>query len=91
MKEGLQICFGETWAHCLIIYNCFSDVLEFDTTYKTNIYGRPLAIFVGSNNHRATILFGSSLLVDETVETYTWLLKTFLHSMKGKKTSFDND
>lgn len=66
-------------------YNYFSDVLKFDTTYKTNKYGRVLAVFVGSNNHHATILFGCSLLVDETVETYTWLLKTFLHSMKEEK------
>ncbi|XP_040364040.1 protein FAR1-RELATED SEQUENCE 5-like [Rosa chinensis] len=66
-------------------YNAFGDVLIFDSTYKTNIYGRPLAVFVGCNNHRATVLFGCALLVDETEETYHWAITAFLTSMYGKK------
>jgi zinc finger SWIM domain-containing protein 3 len=66
-------------------YNSFGDVLIFDSTYKTNLYGKPLVVFVGTNHHRATVLFGCALLVDETVDTYTWVLNSFLASMKGKK------
>ncbi|XP_040372470.1 protein FAR1-RELATED SEQUENCE 5 isoform X2 [Rosa chinensis] len=69
----------------LLDYCCFGDVLVFDSTYKTNHYGKPLVLFVGSNNHLLTTIFGFALLVDETVETYTWVLQMFLESMEGKK------
>ncbi|KAK2638164.1 hypothetical protein Ddye_025959 [Dipteronia dyeriana] len=46
-------------------YNCFGDVLAFDSTYKTNVYQKPFVMFVGANHHRKTILFGFGLLVDE--------------------------
>ncbi|KAK9912722.1 hypothetical protein M0R45_036571 [Rubus argutus] len=66
-------------------YNAYGDVLIFDSTYKSNIYGKPLALFVGCNNHRSTVLFGCALLVDETEETYNWVVTCFLKSMHGKK------
>ena len=56
----------------------------FDSTYKTNAYNQPLVLFVGTNNHRGSIVFGAALISDETVETYTWLLRIFLESMNGK-------
>ncbi|KAK9943739.1 hypothetical protein M0R45_009339 [Rubus argutus] len=39
-------------------YNNFDDILIFDSTYKSNVYGTPLVVFVGCNNHRASVLFG---------------------------------
>lgn len=69
----------------LIDYNAYGDVVIMDTTYKTNIYGKPLAVFVGVNNHRATVLFGCALLVDETEDTYKWVVSSFLSSMNEKK------
>ena len=33
-------------------YECFGDVLAFDTTYKINVYKKPLVILVGVNHHR---------------------------------------
>ncbi|XP_024163625.1 protein FAR1-RELATED SEQUENCE 5 [Rosa chinensis] len=69
----------------LLDYTRFGDVLIFDCTFKTNIYQRPLAVFVGANNHRGTVLFGSAILVDDTIDTYKWALQTFLGAMKDKK------
>ncbi|KAL6214945.1 hypothetical protein ACLB2K_014377 [Fragaria x ananassa] len=66
-------------------YCSYGDVLIFDSTYKTNMYEKPLVVFVGTNNHRGTVIFGSALLVDETEETYNWVLTAFLASMKQKK------
>ncbi|BBH08825.1 hypothetical protein Prudu_021131 [Prunus dulcis] len=60
----------------LLDYIAYGDVLIFDSTYKTNVYDKPLVLFVGSNNYRST---------DETFETYKWLLETFMASMKDKK------
>ncbi|KAK0602966.1 hypothetical protein LWI29_000013 [Acer saccharum] len=65
-------------------YAFFGDVLAFDATYRTNVYRRPLVMLVGVNHHHSTTIFGFGLLGDETVETYTWLLQTFLVAMHGK-------
>ncbi|RVX06762.1 Protein FAR1-related sequence 5 [Vitis vinifera] len=66
-------------------YSCFGDVLAFDTTYRTNAYKKPLVILVALNHHHQIIVFGSALLVDESVSTYTWVLETFLDAMNNKK------
>ncbi|KAK2659889.1 hypothetical protein Ddye_006422 [Dipteronia dyeriana] len=65
-------------------YGYFGDVLAFNATYKTNVYRRPLVMLVGVNHHKSTTIFGFGLLGDEIVETYTWLLRTFLVAMHGK-------
>ncbi|KAK0607569.1 hypothetical protein LWI29_016840 [Acer saccharum] len=52
-------------------YAFFSDVLAFDSTYRTNVYRRPLVMLVGVNHHHSTTIFGFGLLCDETVDTYT--------------------
>ncbi|KAK0577467.1 hypothetical protein LWI29_033321 [Acer saccharum] len=65
-------------------YRYFGDVISFNSTYRTNCYNRSLVIFVGVNTHTKTTIFGFELLVDETVETYTWILQTFLEAMHGK-------
>ncbi|KAK0575930.1 hypothetical protein LWI29_009276 [Acer saccharum] len=66
-------------------YAFFGDVLAFDSTYRTNVYRRPLVMLVGVNHHHSTTIFGFGLLCDETVDTYTWLLQTFLVAMHGQK------
>ena len=38
-------------ASCRAAYADFGDCITFDTTYKTNIYHMPLAVFIGVNNH----------------------------------------
>ena len=66
-------------------YQCFGEVLAFDTTYKKNKYNWPLVIFSGVNHHRNTVVFGSALVADETEETYKWVLMTLLEAMDGKQ------
>ncbi|XP_010246752.1 PREDICTED: protein FAR1-RELATED SEQUENCE 5-like [Nelumbo nucifera] len=66
-------------------YSCFGDVLIFDSTYKTNVYGKPLLIFLVMNNHHQTIIFAAALLADETEDSYMWMLDTFLRAMGGRK------
>ncbi|KAK8958056.1 Protein FAR1-RELATED SEQUENCE 5 [Platanthera zijinensis] len=74
-------------ARMQIDYNLFGDVLTFDTTYGTNRAARPLGVFLGLNHHRETVVFGASLLYDETIESFIWLFETFLEAMNAKKTS----
>jgi zinc finger SWIM domain-containing protein 3 len=65
-------------------YLCFGDVLAFDTTYQKNKYNYPLVVFSGCSHHLQTVIFGVALVADETIETYIWLLKTFLSCMQYK-------
>ena len=51
-------------------YACFGDVLAFVTTYRTNAYKKPLVVLIGVNHHHQTVVFGSALLIDESVGTY---------------------
>lgn len=65
------------WCHAQSFdwYQKYGDVVVFDTTYKVNSYDMPCGIFVGIDNHGKTILFGCALLRNETVSTFTWLMK----------------
>ena len=65
-------------------YARFGDVLVFDTTYRTNAYRKPFVILVGVNNHWQSTIFGCALLPDEKVETYIWVLETFIALVNGK-------
>ncbi|PKA56056.1 Protein FAR1-like sequence 5 [Apostasia shenzhenica] len=72
-------------AKSMIDYHYFGDVVCFDTSYNTNDYGRPLALFIGVNHHRQAVIFGSAFLHDETVESFKWLFETFKFAMAGKQ------
>ncbi|XP_042387960.1 protein FAR1-RELATED SEQUENCE 5-like [Zingiber officinale] len=66
-------------------YGNFGDVVCFDTTYRKNNEGRPIALFVGVNHHKQSIIFGAALLYDETSLTFEWLFDTFTKAMYEKK------
>ncbi|RYR72760.1 hypothetical protein Ahy_A02g006975 isoform B [Arachis hypogaea] len=66
-------------------YQCFSDVLAFDTTYPKNKYNRPLVVFSGTNHHGQTCIFCCGLLSDEKQKTYVLVLKMFMEIMDNKQ------
>ncbi|XP_034197598.1 protein FAR1-RELATED SEQUENCE 5-like [Prunus dulcis] len=68
-----------------IDYDCFGDVVVFDTTYRTNRYNMICAPFVGVNHHWKNVLFGCAFLLDEKTDSFIWLFETFLESMGGRK------
>lgn len=74
-----------TDAKSVMEYNFFGDVLCFDTTFKSNGYGRPFAPFLGVNHHKQIVIFGAVLLYDESVESFKWLFETFKIAMHGKQ------
>ncbi|XP_020080142.1 protein FAR1-RELATED SEQUENCE 5-like [Ananas comosus] len=65
-------------------YQAFGDVVVFDSTYRVNRYKMPFIPFVGSNHHRSTVIFACGVVSDETVDSYKWLLATFLMAMYQK-------
>lgn len=61
----------------------YSDVITLDTSYVASKYDMPLATFIGVNHHGQSVLMGCALLSDETAETYSWLLKSWIACMYG--------
>ncbi|XP_042978104.1 protein FAR1-RELATED SEQUENCE 4-like isoform X3 [Carya illinoinensis] len=71
-------------ARCRASYECFGDVVTFDTTYLTNRYGMPFAPFIGVNHHGQSILLGAGLLSSEDTHTFIWLFRMWLDCMNGR-------
>ncbi|KAJ4813998.1 FAR1-related sequence 1 [Rhynchospora pubera] len=65
-------------------FDCFGDVVLFDTSYNINQYWMVCAPFVGVNHHWQNVVFGCAFLLERSKASYTWLFKTFLSSMGGK-------
>ncbi|XP_051132513.1 protein FAR1-RELATED SEQUENCE 5-like [Andrographis paniculata] len=84
-KRTKNMKIGDTDGRMKADYSDFGDVVSFDTTYRKNRESRPFALFVGVNHHRQTIIFGASLLYDETIPSFEWLFDTFADTMGGKK------
>ncbi|XP_074304873.1 protein FAR1-RELATED SEQUENCE 5-like [Silene latifolia] len=61
----------------------FGEVLSADATYGTNKYDMVFVPFTGVDHHKRCITFGARLIGDESIESYTWLFKTFLEAMSG--------
>ncbi|XP_021721226.1 protein FAR1-RELATED SEQUENCE 5-like [Chenopodium quinoa] len=96
-KKNFHLCrFGKdgalqdvVWvdARCRAAYEEFGDVVCFDSTYLTNKFHLPYALFVGVNHHGQSILFGCALISRETVETYGAEDMATLH---GRESSYLN-
>ncbi|KAE8688888.1 hypothetical protein F3Y22_tig00110954pilonHSYRG00219 [Hibiscus syriacus] len=65
-------------------YTCFGDVIAFDTTYKDNLYGRPIMPIVSVNHHHNTIVLTTAIIADETSQSFEWVLHNFLKAMMNK-------
>ncbi|KAG7986751.1 hypothetical protein I3843_03G097700 [Carya illinoinensis] len=75
------------WAddNMVLDYDHFSDVICLDTTSKSNKDFPPFVQFIGVNHHRQVLIFAAALLYDDTVDSFKWLLQTFIEAMSGKK------
>ncbi|XP_072076720.1 protein FAR1-RELATED SEQUENCE 5-like [Arachis hypogaea] len=74
-KDGMLASIFWADGPCRVDYQYFGDVVTFDSTYKKNKYQHPLVIFSRSNNHKQTTIFGFGLVLDETIDSYTWMLE----------------
>ncbi|XP_051135354.1 protein FAR1-RELATED SEQUENCE 9 [Andrographis paniculata] len=64
-------------------YSHFGDSVRVDTSYRTNRSKIPFVIFTGINHHAQPVLFGCALLLNESENTFIWLLQTWLRAMSG--------
>ncbi|XP_028091191.1 protein FAR1-RELATED SEQUENCE 5-like [Camellia sinensis] len=65
-------------------YAKFGDVLIFDSTYRTNAYKKPFVMLADETSHFRTTIFACVVLANETIDTYTWVLETFMEAMGNK-------
>ncbi|KAK4485793.1 hypothetical protein RD792_008440 [Penstemon davidsonii] len=65
-------------------YGYFGDVVVIDSTCLSNKHDIPLLAFSGLNHHGQSILLGCGLLVDESMESYLWLMRAWLTCMSGR-------
>jgi hypothetical protein len=65
-------------------YTHFGDLVSFDSTYSTNQYNMIFAPFTGVNHHLQSVFFEGAFLLNERIESYEWLFRTFLNAMGGK-------
>jgi hypothetical protein len=79
--KTLMWCTGRSRSQ----YDCFDDVVTFDTTFCTNIYKMPFGIFVGVNNHFQSIIYVGVLMTNETSDSFEWVFKEFVKLMGGKR------
>ncbi|XP_072078114.1 protein FAR-RED IMPAIRED RESPONSE 1-like [Arachis hypogaea] len=59
-------------ARCRASYEYYRDVVSFDTTYRRNRHGLPVASFVSVNHHEKSTLPGCALLGSEEIPSFEW-------------------
>lgn len=82
-QEGQMTNFFWRDGRSRVDYDCFGDVVVFDTVFRTNKYNMVCAPFVGINHHMQNVMFGCAFMLDESLTSYEWLFKSFLDSMGG--------
>ncbi|KAF6149427.1 hypothetical protein GIB67_016965 [Kingdonia uniflora] len=73
-----------SYASSLQAYGTFGDAVVFDTTHRLTALDMPLGIWVGLNNYGMPCFFGSVILREESMRSFSWALKAFLRFMNGK-------
>ncbi|XP_062100502.1 protein FAR1-RELATED SEQUENCE 5-like [Humulus lupulus] len=68
---------------CRSDYETYGHAVAFDSTYKTNSYGKLLLIWIGTNNHYRTCILGFAILDNESGSNYKWATRAFLECMGG--------
>ncbi|XP_022025122.1 protein FAR1-RELATED SEQUENCE 5-like [Helianthus annuus] len=63
-------------------YEAFGDIISFDATYRTNRYCMVFVPFTGVDNHRKCVTIGAGMIAKENIESFTFLLESFLKAFK---------
>ncbi|XP_074342210.1 protein FAR1-RELATED SEQUENCE 11-like [Apium graveolens] len=87
LKKSFEI-FPEQWhvTEFIVTHNH-----ELFSQEEINAYDMPLGMLVGIDNHGRTILFGCAILRNETKNTFSWLMRTFVSLMNKPPKSILTD
>lgn len=69
--ENIAWAYGDS----IRALSVFSDVVTFDTTYRSITYNMLLGVWLGINNYGKAVFLGCVLLQDETSRSFTWALQ----------------
>ncbi|XP_024959811.1 protein FAR1-RELATED SEQUENCE 5-like [Cynara cardunculus var. scolymus] len=59
-------------------YKHFGDTISFDATFRTNKHAMIFVPFVAIDNHKKSVVVGASLIRNESVVNFTWVLNAFM-------------
>ncbi|XP_065876376.1 putative protein FAR1-RELATED SEQUENCE 10 [Euphorbia lathyris] len=79
--ENIAWSFGDS-VRAFILYG---DVVIFDTTYRSITYGLLLGMWFGMDSNGKVLLFGCVLLQDESSQSFSWALQSFVRFMRGRR------
>ncbi|KAJ0100524.1 hypothetical protein Patl1_21113 [Pistacia atlantica] len=76
-----------------IDYEYFGDVLIVDRTFRIERFDLICAPFLGVNHHRQYVLFGCAFLLDDSMDSFVWLFRSFVEAMgmRRPKTIFTDE
>lgn len=63
------------------LYQTTRDVVTFDTIYKTNKYHLSLRLFCGSYHHKSSMIFSTTFISKENIESFIWVFQKFVKCM----------
>ena len=58
-------------------YKLYGDIMLIDSTYRVNHYNIPLIVYSGVDSGGRNVIFGLSVVNDETEETHQWCFREF--------------
>ncbi|EPS66712.1 hypothetical protein M569_08061, partial [Genlisea aurea] len=65
-------------------YCYFGDTIRLHTSYRTNRSKLPIVTFTGLNHHAQPVPFGCAFLLNESDNTFIWLLESFLRAVSER-------
>lgn len=74
-----------SYGHSLQAYSFFGDAVIFDSTYRSITYNMLFGVWFGIDNHGNAIFLGCVLLQDETSQSFSWALQSFVRFMRGRQ------
>ncbi|XP_024974842.1 protein FAR1-RELATED SEQUENCE 5-like [Cynara cardunculus var. scolymus] len=75
-KELIAIFWANETAR--MNYKHFGDTISFDTTFRTNKHAMIFVPFVAIDNHKKSVVVGASLIRNESIVNFTWVLRAFM-------------
>ncbi|KAK4363156.1 hypothetical protein RND71_018397 [Anisodus tanguticus] len=79
--ENIAWSYGDS----LRAYSFLGDAVTFDTTYRSITYNMLLGVWFGIDNHGNALFLGCVLLQDETSQSFSWALQSFVRFMRGRQ------
>jgi hypothetical protein len=82
-EDRVQNIIWVDGAACKAYVEAYHDCVSFDSTYLTNKYNMPFALFIGVNRHGQSIMLGCGFVRQGLASSYDWLFESFLIAMAG--------